>query len=220
MAIVILGPPGSGKGTQSSLLSSRLSLPHISTGDMLRERILRGDSFGRRIAERIDVGKFVPDAWIDELLDERLSFADCRAGYILDGYPRTRAQAERFLGDGPYADKRLCVIRLLADAAALARRFAGRRQCDRCGALFHLDLQPSLAGMFCDRSGCTGQLIPRADDREEFLARRLMDYEGLTRPVLDILQCRTARLLQVDADGGNPAEIHERILQGLRAEDQ
>jgi len=220
VAIVIFGPPGSGKGTQASLLGNRLSIPHISTGDMLCERILRGDAFGKRIAERIDVGQFVPDAWIDELLDERLSFADCRTGYILDGYPRTNAQAERFLADRTDADRRIYVVRLLAEARALARRFAGRRQCDRCGALFHLELQPSLAGNWCDRSGCEGQLIPRADDREEFLARRLKDYEDLTRPVLDLLVSRAGCMLSVDADDGSPAEIHERIWRGLRGERQ
>lgn len=216
LAVVILGPPGSGKGTQAALLSNRLGMPHISTGDMLRERILRGDAFGRRIAERIDVGRFVPDAWIDELLDERLAFPDSRAGCILDGYPRTSAQAERFLGAGDYADRRLYLVRLLADAAALARRFAGRRQCERCGALFHLELQPSLAGEYCDRAGCQGMLAPRADDREEFLARRLEDYEGLTRPVLDLLGPRAERVLAVDADRGTPEEIHERIWLELR----
>lgn len=216
--VVVFGPPGSGKGTQSALISQRLQLPHISTGDMLRDRILQGDSLGRQIAERIDHGRFVPDSWIDQILDERLVYPDCRIGCVLDGYPRTSAQAERFYGSGLYASRTLFVIRLKAEAGKLAERFSGRRQCDRCGALFHLEFQPSLAGDFCDRTDCNGRLAPRADDREEFLQRRLEDYAGLTRPVLELLFPHARLVVDVDAADGTPDEIHERIWAGLNRE--
>lgn len=213
--ILILGPPGSGKGTQAARLGERLILPHISTGDMLRERILRADDFGREIAARIDVGHFVPDEWINRLLDERLQFADCRNGFILDGYPRTFGQAERLVQRTTRQRCPMYVVRLLAEAGDLARRFAGRRQCDQCGALFHIEFQPSLAGAFCDRPDCEGRLLPRADDREEFLAGRLQDYEQITKPVIDFLAPHCERLAVVRASGGSPGEIHERLWQKL-----
>lgn len=215
-AIVLLGPPGSGKGTQAALLGARLNVPHISTGDMLRDRILRGDSLGRQIAERIDFGQFVPDAWINQILDERLGYTDCGKGFILDGYPRTPEQAMRFLENAVKRTWQVFVVKLQAEASELARRFAGRRQCCQCGTLFHVQFQPSLAGDRCDRPQCEGLLIPRADDREEFLARRLEDYETYTKPVLDLLGPQSRRVFTIDANAGSPTEIHERVWARFR----
>ena len=211
VSVIVLGPPGSGKGTQASLLSERFGLPHVSTGDMLRDRILVGDGFGKEIAERIDVGRFVPDEWINRLLDERLGLRDCRYGAILDGYPRTLAQAERFWERASVAGHTVVVGRLQASEETLVQRFAGRRQCSCCGALFHLSYQPSLAGEQCDRPGCIGNLEQRTDDRPEYVARRLADFEELTAPVIEFLKSRVARFASVDA-GGTPEEISEQIL--------
>ncbi len=213
--ILILGPPGSGKGTQASRLSERLALPHISTGDLLRERILRGDDLGRAISDRIDFGQFVPDQWINQLLDERMAFPDCRQGAILDGYPRTLAQAQRLADTVTSNGWLLNVIRLKAEAAQLAHRFSGRRQCSECGALFHLEFQPSLRGERCDRPSCEGTLLPRADDREEFLSGRLQDYDQLTAPVVELLAAVSGHLLELAASDGSPGEIHERLWFGL-----
>ncbi len=219
-AIVVLGPPGAGKGTQASLLSERLGIPHISTGDILRDRILLGDEFGRAIARRIDVGRFVPDAWIERMLEERLALSDCRPGVILDGFPRTLPQAERFvercMAEGGSSPARIFVVRLNATPEVLAARFSGRRQCSECGALFHLSYQPSLAGASCDRAGCSGHLEERPDDRPEFLARRLSDFETLTAPVAACLEERAAGLVSVDAGCGSPEEVLERVLAGLK----
>lgn len=222
LAVIVLGPPGSGKGTQAALLSEQLRLPHISTGAILRDRIRVGDAFGKAVAARIDVGQFVPDEWINRILDERVSMADCRAGMILDGYPRTVAQAERLLGRAERllgraetAGRRMLVVRLEAQAETLVRRFAGRRQCSRCGALFHLQFQPSLAGGDCDRPGCAGVLVDRLDDRPEYVAGRLADFERLTAPVMDLLEREAAGVVRVDAGAGNPEEVLERIRQGL-----
>lgn len=214
--IVVLGPPGAGKGTQAALLSEKLGFPHVSTGDMLRDRILIGDDFGKAIAGRIDVGHFVPDEWIERLLEERVSLPDCRHGVILDGYPRTLAQAQRFLermpGGNGHPSKRVFVVRLHAAPEMLAERFAGRRQCSACGALFHLRYQPSLAGERCDRPDCSGVLERRLDDRPEFVAGRLADFEALTAPVTNFLRDRVARLVSIDAGSGSPEQIQERVL--------
>jgi adenylate kinase len=215
LGLIVLGPPGSGKGTQAGLLSEELTLPHISTGAILRDRILVGDAFGRAIAERIDVGQFVPDEWINRILDERLAMADCRPGIILDGYPRTLAQAERLVGQLQARHGVTLVIRLDAQAETLARRFAGRRQCSECGALFHLRYQPSLAGDCCDRPGCAGLLVERPDDRPEYVSGRLADFERLTAPVMSYLEPRVAGLTRVDAGAGSPDEVLARILAGL-----
>lgn len=212
VSVIVLGPPGSGKGTQASLLSERLGLPHVSTGDMLRDRILVGDRFGREIAERIDVGRFVPDEWINHLIDDRLKLRDCRYGVILDGYPRTLSQAERFLEQAAVLRQTVVVGRLKASEEMLVERFAGRRQCSCCGSLFHLRYQPSLAGDQCDRPGCTGSLEQRTDDRPEYIARRLSDFEELTAPVIEFLESRVARFASVDAGSGRPEEVFEQIL--------
>lgn len=217
--IVVLGPPGSGKGTQASLLSERLGFPHVSTGDILRDRILIGDEFGKAIASRIDFGQFVPDDWIERMLEERVALADCRHGVILDGYPRTVSQAERFLEriswESGNPSKRVFVVRLHATSETLVERFAGRRQCSACGSLFHLRYQPSLAGEHCDRPGCMGILEERLDDRPEFLARRLADFETLTAPVMEYLEERVSGFVSVDAASGNPEDIAEEVLLGL-----
>lgn len=219
-AIIVLGPPGSGKGTQASLLSERLGYPHISTGDILRDRILLGDEFGLEIARRIDVGRFVPDAWIEQMLDERLALSDCRAGVILDGFPRTLPQAERFVRratrDNGTLATRVVVVKLSATSEVLATRFSGRRQCSECGALFHVSYQPSLAGEFCDRAGCSGRLEERPDDRPEFLARRLKDFEMLTAPVAACLEKCATGLVTVDAGCGAPSEVLDEVLDALR----
>lgn len=218
--IVVLGPPGAGKGTQAGLLSERLGVPHVSTGDMLRDRILIGDDFGKAIAGRIDVGQFVPDSWVERMLEERVSLSDCRHGVILDGYPRTLAQAERFLermsGLSGIPARRVFVLRLNATPETLAARFAGRRQCSVCGSLFHLRYQPSLAGKHCDRPGCAGVLEERLDDRPEFVARRMADFERLTAPVTSLLEERAAAFVSVDAGDGSPEAILERALTGFR----
>lgn len=218
--IVVLGPPGAGKGTQAGLLNERLGFPHVSTGAMLRDRILIGDELGRAIASRIDFGQFVPDEWIERILEERVSLADCRHGVILDGYPRTLPQAEGFVermsGGNGQPPKEVFVVRLQATPETLVARFAGRRQCSTCGALFHLRYQPSLAGDACDRPDCVGTLEKRLDDRPEFVAGRLADFDALTAPVTDFLQSRVARMVSVDAVG-SPEEILEFVLSEYHA---
>ncbi|MCU0228052.1 MAG: nucleoside monophosphate kinase [Bryobacterales bacterium] len=215
--VLLFGPPGSGKGTQAGLLSRRLNLPHVSTGDILRDRILQGDALGKAIARQIDVGQFVPDEWINQLLDERLRLPDCRGGVILDGYPRTQSQAERVLDTAQVQGARVLMVLLLASARDLAERFVGRRQCSRCGALFHLDFQPSLAGNQCDRPFCSGDLVPRLDDREEFLAGRLADYQRLTAPAVELLTQRADLVVHVAASAGSPEHIHQEIWKALAA---
>lgn len=173
----------------------------------MRERILRRDLLGKQIAALIDVGRFVPDEWINQLLDDRLASADCQAGYVLDGYPRTLDQAMRLIASANQHGRQVYLIRLLADASHLARRFAGRRQCDRCGALFHLEFQASLRGEFCDRPQCEGRLQTRADDKVEFLQQRLSDFEQFTQPVIDYLQGNCRAVVTVPAGDASPAEV-------------
>lgn len=217
--IVVIGPPGAGKGTQASLLSEHFGVPHVSTGDMLRDRILVGDDFGKAIAERIDFGQFVPDDWIERMLEERVAMSDCRHGVILDGYPRTLAQAQGFLermsGGKGVPPRQVFVVRLNASSETIVARFAGRRQCSVCGALFHLRYQPSLAGEFCDRPGCSGMLEKRVDDKPEFVARRLADFEALTSPVMQLLEDRVAGVISVDAGAGSPDAVHGNVIAGF-----
>lgn len=217
MALILLGPPGSGKGTQAALLGEELALPHISTGAILRDRILVGDAFGKAVAERIDVGQFVPDDWINRILDERMAMADCRSGLILDGYPRTLPQAERLVEHVRNFDGKTIVVRLDARPETLVQRFSGRRQCSACGALFHLRYQPSLAGEVCDRPGCAGVLVERQDDRPEFVSGRLADFDRLTAPVMSYLEPRVTGIVHVDAGAGSPDEVLEQIFSGLEA---
>src|SRR6266542_1498789 len=201
-ALVLFGSPGSGKGTQAKLLSAFLKVPHISTGDMLRERAHAGNSVGTAVVATMHAGSLVADAVVTRMVEERLAQPDCAHGFILDGHPRTREQA-MFLID--WMDRRgirEVVIHLVVDYNVIITRLTGRRQCPRCGMLYNMGSHPPRVDGVCDRDG--EKLVIREDDGEAVIRERLETYEKQTRPLIDFFRERGRRLVEVDAGADAP----------------
>ena len=207
--LILFGPPGSGKGTQSKLLRQKLGWPHISTGDMLREHVQRQDDLGRQVAEIMQSGKLVPDDLVNALVDVRITQPDCRGGFILDGYPRTVPQAvmlEKLLKVKGFEP---LVVFLEVDYNKIVARLSGRRLCPNCGALYSLASNAPEIAALCDY--CGAALIIRDDDREEVIRQRLDAYERQTRPLLDYFRQRGYRFHGVEATDGTPQAICKQI---------
>lgn len=179
--IVLLGPPGSGKGTQAKQLAAHFGIPHISTGDMLREAVAKGSELGRKAKAVMEAGQLVSDDLVDGIVQDRVARPDVRNGYILDGYPRTIRQA-KFLQNLMQANE-LIAVNISVDDDALVRRLSGRRTCQAQGHIFHLQNHRSTAGDRCDQDG--SPLVQRADDREEVVRQRLGVYHRDTAPLVD-----------------------------------
>jgi adenylate kinase len=207
--LVIFGPPGSGKGTQAKLLRDLLKIPHISTGDMLRERTSHGDSLGVDAESWMRSGRLVPDATVDRLVEARLGKPDCALGAILDGYPRTVEQARSLEAVLTRFGMSQLVIHLKVDYNKVIVRIAGRRQCARCGLLYNLVANPPKEAGICDRDG--EPLVVRDDDRESVVRERLETYERQTRPVLEFLAASGWNVCEVEGNDASPAEVLERI---------
>lgn len=210
MALVLFGPPGSGKGTQSKILVDRLAIPQISTGDMLRDEIRRGTEIGRSIEERMRSGSLVSDDLVNRLVASRLREPDTQAGFILDGYPRTRQQAEvllNMLGDDGSI---LVVIHLVVDYNVIIRRIAGRRQCPVCGTLYNAVSRPPRVAGKCDLDG--EELVIREDDRESVVRERLDEYGRQTQPLIDFFRSSNAVLRELDASADRPDVLAGKIL--------
>ena len=182
--IILMGPPGAGKGTQAKKIIDGFHLPHISTGDMFREAIAKGTPLGLQAKAIIERGDLVPDEITIGLVKERLSQPDCEHGYLLDGFPRTIPQAEALKVMGPEIGRAVnLVIDITVPDEELVRRIAGRRVCPSCGASFHItDMKPKVEGI-CDR--CGAALIQRKDDNAESLKVRLANYYTSTQPLVD-----------------------------------
>ena len=178
MNLILLGAPGVGKGTQAEILCKKLSIPTISTGNILRAAIKEGTPTGIIAKQYIDDGKLVPDEVIIGIIDERLSQSDCANGYILDGVPRTIAQAEALEKAGIKFD---AVIAIEISEDEILRRMSGRRVCDKCGASYHTKYLPSKDGVSCDKCGNT--LSIRKDDAPEVVLSRLEVYHSTTEPL-------------------------------------
>lgn len=207
--LIFLGPPGAGKGTQARVVAHELGIPHISTGDILREAARKKTGLGLAAKAKMDKGELVPDDVISPIVEERLSRPDCREGAILDGFPRTIAQAH-FL-DGILARLGLgepLVLNIQVDSESVIKRLTGRRTCPACGEIYNIYLNPPRKGGVCDRDG--SRLNQRADDNEEAIRIRLMAYEADTLPLVDYYKRRNA-LSQVDGSG-EPEAITERLL--------
>jgi len=182
MILVLLGPPGAGKGTQAKLLTSELRVPHISTGDMFRDHKARGTELGKQIQAIMDAGGLVTDDITNAMVKERLSRPDCATGFILDGYPRTAAQAQ-YLDDMLKAMGRSITRALSYEVAeeALVERISGRRSCPKCGAVYHVTATPPQKDGLCDKDGTA--LVLREDDKPENVRKRMQEYTSKTEPL-------------------------------------
>ena len=179
MNLILLGAPGAGKGTQAEVICEKLNIPTISTGNILRAAVKNGTEMGVKAKEYIEKGALVPDSVIIGIVKERLAEPDCANGFILDGVPRTVAQAEALEQMGVIIDK---VVDLEVADETIMRRLAGRRVCSACGASYHIENKPSQVPDRCDR--CGGELIIRKDDALETVQDRLKTYHELTEPLI------------------------------------
>jgi len=198
--IVLLGPPGAGKGTQARLMVERYHLLHVSTGELLRQNIAEGTALGMKAAPYMEQGQYVPDSLVNDMVESCLSGPTARNGFILDGYPRTVAQAETLDAYLTRKDRPLDVaIHLDVNPEDLVRRLSGRRVCAGCGATYHLETMPPLKPGQCDL--CGSWLYQRPDDSEETIRTRMAVYRKQTEPVLDYY-LRQRKLRTVDAGQG------------------
>ncbi|WP_338818576.1 Adenylate kinase [Moorella thermoacetica] len=205
MRLVLLGPPGAGKGTQAREINQRLDIPHISTGDMFREAIKRGTPLGRQAEVYIKGGRLVPDEVTIGLVQERLVQPDCRNGFLLDGFPRTVAQAEALDSWLSSRGERLdAVIDIEVPRDALLERLTGRRVCRQCGATYHVRYNPPAVPGKCD--ACGQDLVQRADDTEATVNKRLDVYNEQTAPLVNYYRQR-GLLKEIDGSQAIPAVI-------------
>ena len=200
MKLVLLGAPGAGKGTQAEILSRSLGIPTISTGNILRAAVKNGTEVGLRAKSYMDAGKLVPDEVILDVVQERLAQSDCAKGYILDGVPRTIAQAEALEQRGVEFDH---VVSLETTDEEIVRRMSGRRVCTRCGAPYHLTANPPKTAGVCD--SCGGELEQRKDDKAETVLHRLEVYHQETEPLKEFY----AKRGKLDSVPGNMGTIEE-----------
>ena len=198
------------------MLQQCLGIPHVSTGEVLRQRIRTGN--GSDVAATMKSGRLVPDEVVNSIVEERLSEPDAAKGFILDGYPRTRSQAEHLCRwfDGRGIQE--VVIHLVVDYNIIITRLAGRRQCPVCGTLYNVVSQPPKVDELCDLEGQA--LMIRDDDREAVIRERLEQYEHQTRPVLDFFRAAGRRVAAVEADDAPPEKIFHMIRQALESHDR
>jgi len=214
LKIILLGPPGAGKGTQSAFLVQKFEIPQISTGDMLRAAVQAKTPMGVKAKECMDAGALVPDEVVVGIVRDRLQQADCDNGFILDGFPRTLAQADALKGVLSELGKDLdAVVSLAVDTEALVGRLTGRRTCSQCGKGFHLVFDPPAADGSC--SACGGTLTQRDDDKEETIRHRLKVYHEQTAP-LENYYSELGLLKSVDGMA-DIAQVQESIVKALQA---
>lgn len=192
MKLIFLGAPGAGKGTQAEVVSQKLSIPTISTGNIIREALKNKTELGLKAKSFMDAGGLVPDEVVIAIIKERLVQSDCENGFILDGFPRTVPQAEALNQMGIVIDK---VIDIEVEDAAIEKRLSGRRVCGDCGSSYHLDYKPSSKEGICDK--CNGALVQRKDDSPETVKGRLQVYHEQTEPLKDFY-AKTGKLFIVE----------------------
>ena len=212
MRLVLLGPPGAGKGTQAAAVRDRFGIPHISTGDMLRGAIAAGTPVGRKARVIVEGGNLVPDEIMAEMVKERLSAPDTAPGFLLDGYPRNIEQGVTLESILQALGQRLDhVLYLVLDDAEIVKRLSGRRTCGSCGAPFHVVTAPPATAGACN--ACGSRLVQREDDREEVVARRLKVYRERTEPLVGFYTDR-GLLRKVDASG-TVSDVRARLASAL-----
>ena len=215
-AVIFLGPPGSGKGTQAKELAKQYGVPHLSTGDMLREHVSKGTPLGFRAKPIMERGELVPDSLVLKMVADRIERPDCEHGFVFDGFPRTVAQA-KYLGEmlRRQGFKQPFVIHMVIPTSVLMKRLTGRRICKQGGEIYNIyDRSPKVEGI-CDNDG--GELIHRPDDREEVVAPRLNAYEKLTAPLVQYYR-RLGALHDVDANRSVDEVWREicQLVSGMR----
>ena len=210
MNLILLGPPGAGKGTQAQRIVERYHIPQISTGDILRAAVREKTTLGEKAKSFMDRGQLVPDEVVIGIIEERLKASDCRQGFILDGFPRTLAQAEALrliLANNSKSIEH--VISIEVDPEELVRRLTGRRTCKDCGAMYHVLFHPPQEKGMCDR--CRGTLYQREDDQEETIRTRLKEYEKQTAPLIQYYRDQD-QLRSIPGVGGEH-QVFEQIVR-------
>lgn len=210
-ALILFGPPGSGKGTQAKLIKDCLAIPHISTGDMLRERMQRGDDLGNVIKSLVDHGELVTDDLVNRMVEERIAQPDCARGFILDGYPRTTSQAGAICHRLASRGCGWLVVHLKVDYNEIITRLAGRRNCSSCGAVFNIVSNPPVVENVCDR--CGSRLVLRDDDKESVIRKRLEAYDAQTRPLLEFFSGNGKGFHEVNGVSAPPSMIAKQICE-------
>ena len=212
MKLILVGPPGSGKGTQAKMLIEKYSIPQISTGDILREAVKEGSPLGKKAKSIMDKGSLVPDELVVGIIEERLKKPDCKGGFILDGFPRTVAQAEAL--DSILDKMNLEIDHLLnieVDDGELLKRLTGRRTCKSCGRGYHIIFDPPAKENICNE--CNGELYQRDDDKEDTIKSRLKVYHDQTAPVVDFYKKKN---MSRTIDGlGKIDEVFTRITDTI-----
>ena len=215
MHILLMGPPGAGKGTQAAKLAAKFGIPHISTGDMFRAAVKAGTELGKKAKACMEEGRLVPDDVTIGIVRERLSETDAKKGFILDGFPRTVEQANAL--DGILKDLGLALkgaIDINVPNDLLVERAVGRRVCKQCGATYHVKFQPSKAEGVCDK--CGGELYQRGDDSSATITNRLKVYDEQTKPLIDYYKKAG---LYTEIDGSQPIElVTEALFKALKAD--
>ncbi|MGO9603465.1 MAG: adenylate kinase [Candidatus Binataceae bacterium] len=211
MRLVLLGPPGAGKGTQARMLSELAGIPQVASGDLLRAAVREKTPLGQKVGGILESGDLVPDEMVVKLIEERLGAPDARKGFILDGFPRSLSQAElldAMLSRSGGIDR---VLAVMAPDEEIVKRISGRRTCRNCQAMYHVEFEPSAKPGICDK--CGGELYQRDDDAEETVRHRIEVYNANTRPLLDYYG-HAGILSRVDGVG-RADQVGERIIAAL-----
>jgi adenylate kinase len=214
--MILMGPPGSGKGTQAKLLSQRFGVPHVSSGDLLRSAVKRKTGMGLQAKRHMDRGELVPDEIVLGAVEERLREPDCALGVILDGFPRTLAQDEALTAILARMQTGVdSVVSLTVPRDELVKRLSGRRTCRDCGASYHIIFDPPRNGGICNQ--CNGELFQRDDDQEDTVVARLEVYERNTAPLIAAYR-HAGRLREVDGVGGQEQVLGRILARVLKSE--
>ena len=212
MRLILVGPPGAGKGTQAQFLAEHFAIPHISTGDIFRANLKSGTPLGVEAKGYMDKGELVPDSVTNAMVADRLTHPDTKNGFLLDGFPRNVVQAEVLAGIVKEAGTPIdAALELTVDPNEIIRRLSGRRVCRNCGRTWHVDIDPTKDSAICD--ACDGEIYQRDDDKEEVITRRLEVYREQTEPIIDFYRSRSL-LISISAMGA-VEEVTSRAIAAL-----